>query len=179
MKTDTERDELFNSEGFAKTVCSHIAQGGSLIELATAHGVRYADLHSFMASDEKRYSSLIKAMSARSEYFIEELKKTLCTLSSLDIRDIYAEDGTIKPVHEWPDALGISVQSIEVNELWEGRGKEAEQVGVTKKIKFWDKTKSIEMLAKHLGMFVDRVSHTHTVSIEDLIEKSYLSKDTK
>lgn len=163
-------------DDFETLLFRHIAQGGLLTELASTWDVYFCDLYNHITSDPRLKELFERASKARIEFFIDDLKKQLKAISTLDIRQIYDKDGCIKPVEEWPEALGLTVQSIEVNELWEGKGNKRTQVGLTKKIKFWDKTKSIEMLGKTLSMFVDR--HEVTVSsLEDLIKKSYIDVD--
>jgi hypothetical protein len=50
-----------------------------------------------------------------------------------------------------------AIAGVEVTEEFEGRGAERKSVGFTKKVRFWEKTKALELLGKHLGIFKDRV----------------------
>jgi phage terminase small subunit len=67
-----------------------------------------------------------------------------------DLADVYFEDGTLKPVHEWPMVFrkGLVV-GIEVEEIFEGRGKDRVKVGEFKKLKFADRFRVKELIGKH------------------------------
>ena len=41
-----------------------------------------------------------------------------------------------------------------------GTGRDREKVGVTRKVKFWDKPRALELLGKYLKMFTDKFEHT-------------------
>lgn len=79
---------------------------------------------------------------------IEECAK----LAFSDIREVFNEDGTLKRVHDFPDGIAGAVSSIEVEELFEGVGKDRVWTGYVKKLKLWDKNPALEKLLKHLGL---------------------------
>lgn len=66
-----------------------------------------------------------------------------------DPEDIIDVDGAIKPFDQWPKAHRQFLSGIEVDELFDGKGEDREQVGYTKKIKFPDKLKAIQALGNH------------------------------
>ena len=74
-------------------------------------------------------------------------------MAEADISDVYNEDGTFKPVHEWPDVFRKGmVASVKAIETPEG--------AVIKEVKFIPREKTIEMVGKHVnvGAFRDKVS---------------------
>lgn len=93
----------------------------------------------------------------RVEVNADEVLRELVRISQSDIRKVFAEDGSLKPMSEWPDAIAACVASVEVDEIfdYEGSGKNRTKVlvGYTKKVKFWDKNKSLEMLGRHMKLF--------------------------
>ncbi len=69
--------------------------------------------------------------------------------------------GSLLPPQEWDDDLAAAIAGIEVVTRPTGE-KDADGRAVVEnvhKIKLWDKNSALEKLAKHLGMFVDRVEH--------------------
>lgn len=81
----------------------------------------------------------------------------LLRIARVDLSQAYDRDGNLKPIHEIPEDVRRAIAGIEIDELWEGHGKDKEQVGITRKVKFWDKVKSLELLGKHLKLWVERI----------------------
>jgi phage terminase small subunit len=77
-----------------------------------------------------------------------------------DIRKAFDDEGNFKPIHELDDETAAAVAGIEVDELFEGFGKDREQVGNTRKIKIADKKAALDSLFKHLGLFTDKLELT-------------------
>lgn len=89
----------------------------------------------------------------------DEILRELVRLSQSDIRKVFDEDGALRPMAEWPDAIAACVASVEVDEIfeYEGSGDDRKRVhiGYTKKVKFWDKNKALDMLGRHMKLFSD------------------------
>ena len=104
----------------------------------------------------------------------EDILAELLKVARLDLGVLYAEDGSLKPIHEIPEDARRAIAGIEIDELWEGSRDAREQVGVTRKVKLWDKLRALELLGKHLKLFVDRVDHTSNgQSLGELLTKSW------
>lgn len=97
----------------------------------------------------ERQQKLAEKHALTTESVIAELSKIV----HADPRKLFRDDGSMIPVHEWPDGMAGAVASVEVDELFIGSGKDREQIGHTKKIKLWDKNSAIEKAMKHLGLF--------------------------
>ena len=86
--------------------------------------------------------------------------KRLAEEAVADLGDLMAEDGSLKPIHEWPLIWrqGL-VAGIEVEDLFEGRGEDREKIGRVHKVKLSDRIKRIELIGKHVGVqaFKDRL----------------------
>lgn len=70
-----------------------------------------------------------------------------------DTRKLFGEDGRLLHPKDWPDEMAGAVASVEVDELFEGTGKDRKWIGYTKKVKLWDKNSGIEKAMKYLGLF--------------------------
>lgn len=99
----------------------------------------------------KRISEMKQEMQERTNITIDMVLVELWQIANADPGDAFDENNKIKPIRQMPEALRKTIQSIETYEDY----TEGVEVGQTQKIKFWDKTKALEMLAKHLGMFID------------------------
>ena len=77
-----------------------------------------------------------------------------------DIRKAFDEKGNFKPIHELDDDTAAALAGIEIDELFEGFGRDREQVGNTRKIRIADKKAALDSLFKHLGLFTDKLELT-------------------
>ncbi|SAI62909.1 Terminase small subunit [Bordetella trematum] len=81
-------------------------------------------------------------------------------IDQMDVLDIMTDRMELKPVSEWPKVWRQYLSGFDLSELFEGAGDDRALVGMMKKIRWPDKTKNLELLGRHLGMFKDRVEHS-------------------
>lgn len=88
--------------------------------------------------------------------------REMARIGFADTSQIFDEQGNIKPIKDWPPSLRRALAGVEVvkRNLTAGDG-EIDQV---LKVKFWDKPKVLEQMAKILQMFVEK--HEHSGGIE-------------
>lgn len=72
-----------------------------------------------------------------------------------DTRAAYNDDGTLKPISEWPDGLAAALAGFEQvrGNIDEGDGKFDPML----KVKWWEKTKALDMLMRHLALYKDKL----------------------
>lgn len=83
-------------------------------------------------------------------------------IDEMDALDILEDDGSIKPIREWPKIWRQFISGFEVVEMFAGKGDDKIIAGMLKKIKWPDKTKNLELIGKHVNVqaFRDRIEHT-------------------
>ena len=96
-----------------------------------------------------------KVISQQIDITRERVLQELAAVALSDIRRYYTAEGGLKPVHELDDEAAAAIASIESDELYEGSGKDREQVGVVRKLKRFDKLKALELLGRHKGLWND------------------------
>lgn len=84
---------------------------------------------------------------------IERTLREVARLSYSDIRKLYNENGTLKLPHEWDDDTAAAVAGLEVDELFDGAGKDREMTGYTRKAKIFDKNAALDKAMKHHGLY--------------------------
>lgn len=91
--------------------------------------------------------------------------RRLAAEADADVADLYNDDGSLKPVKEWPLiwrqglVAGLDVEEIKEDGL---------TVGQIRKVKLSDRIKRIELIGKHVGVqaFRDQVQTTGAISIQ-------------
>lgn len=91
---------------------------------------------------------------------LEELRR----LSFADIRGLFDEHGNLKPLHELTAEQAACIAGFEVikKNAEAGDGK----TDVVHKVRVIDKTRSLEMLAKHFALLTERIEHQGELTIK-------------
>ncbi len=151
-----------------------ISNGGNATQAAIAAGYtpKSAGQQGSRMSKVPHILSMIKArqdeLSTKYKLTTESVIAELDKIVHADLRTILNDDGSIKPPKDWPDGIAGAISGLEINELFEGVGKERMQIGFTKKIKLWDKGTALNMAMKHLGLLQDTLEVK--VSIADVLK---------
>lgn len=114
------------------------------------------------AKVSQRVMELQEEARERNAVTVDRVVQELAKVGFSDIRKLFTDTGHLLPPAEWPDEAAGAVSSVEVVTKQSGETDEDGRKAVehVHKIKVWDKNSALEKLAKHLGMFVDRVEHT-------------------
>lgn len=92
-------------------------------------------------------------------------------MAYLDPLEMYDENNCLRPIAEIPETLRRAIASIETKELFAGSGEDREMIGYTKTVKLWNKPGSLELHGKHLKLFTDKVEHSVSDSLAQLIKQ--------
>lgn len=128
-------------------------------------------------SIKARINELQAPTMARYEITAEKVITELYRIATCDISQAFNQDGSMKLMHEIPEDVRRAIQAVEIEQLFDGFGKDRAQIGHTKRIKFWDKTKALELLAKHFKLLTDKIEHTGSVTLEQLVAGSKKVED--
>jgi hypothetical protein len=163
---------LLKKPDFLDLICSHVANGSTLISFCQTLEVPYGRIANWIHSDPERERRYLASLEDRGEWAVERVIQELMRIATSDIRDIFNEKGGIKDPKDWPDGIAQAVAAIEVMEEFDGVGQDREHIGYTKRVKFWDKPKALELLGKNLKMFIERHEHSGNVTLAELVMSS-------
>jgi len=99
---------------------------------------------------------------ARVEVKADDVLRELLRLAGTDIGRAFDAQGRLLPLAQMPEDVRRAIASVEVLESDEGPG-------VVRKVKFWDKPRALELLGKHLRLFVDKVEHSASEDLAALL----------
>src|SRR5262245_16333963 len=109
--------------------------------------------------DEAKAKQLAKA-DLSAVRVLEELRR----IAFVDARQYFDDDGNLRPVSQWTPEMGSALAHFEVIK------KNAESgdghIDVIHKVKLWDKPKSLEMLARHFSLLVERTEASGGITIQ-------------
>ena len=84
---------------------------------------------------------------------VDEVVSEIAEIIRFDMGELFDESGNVKSILKMSETARKMITSIDIDEIWIGRGKDREQIGVTKKLKFINKLDAIEKAMKHLGAY--------------------------
>ena len=165
----TEAEKTFTSNPkIVDQLCADTSAGGTLLEFCELHKVRFGIISPWLYQDEARRKAYEAATLARGEWFENLIFKELRGIANLDIRGALNDDGSVKPVSQWPADLARAVSAFDVSTNTDKEGNTQEN----RKLKLIDKLRGIELLMKNRKMLSDRVELSGKVSLEQLVEQS-------
>jgi len=124
-------------------------------------------------SIKNRIAELTKPRTEAAGLTAERVLQEIQRISCCDIGQAFNEDGTLKPLKDMPEDVRRAISAIEIEEKREADSDDGKVFGTVKKIKFWDKNKAIEMAGKYHKLFTDKVEHSGSVTLEQLIDGSF------
>ena len=98
------------------------------------------------------------------EWVVERYRRIV---EGCDKRLFFNDDGSVKPPSQWSAEMGMAVQGFEVQEL----GDEGLAVSVSK-LRFQDAKAALDSLARHLGMFKDKVEVSVDESLAERLARA-------
>lgn len=98
----------------------------------------------------------------------EKILRELYDLATVDIHSCLDKEGELLPLNKWPANARKALASFEVSDIV----SKGETIGTLRKAKFTNKEKFLEMLARHLSLFKDKIEHDVSKSLEDILTEA-------
>lgn len=121
----------------------------------TAEQLAYQQLHK--TSVQTAIAKCMKAREVRTEITQDRVLAEYAKLAFLDPRRFYDEAGQLIAVNMLPADVAAALVGVDVIETYD---KESNSAITTKKVKFADKKGALDSVARHLGMFNDKIALT-------------------
>ncbi|MCU2458409.1 terminase small subunit [Enterobacter hormaechei subsp. hoffmannii] len=126
---------------------------------------------SVMMRDEriqKRIAELMEERNKRTRVSADYVLMRLVEIDQMDVLDILNDDGSLKPIREWPKIWRTTLSGFDLSSTIMNMNEDAIET-VLKKIKWPDKVKNLELIGKHVDVmaFKERLEVSGTVTIAD------------
>lgn len=131
---------------------------------------------SVMMRDEriqKRIAELMEERNKRLRVSADYVLLRLVEIDQMDVIDILNDDGTLKPVREWPKIWRTTLSGFDLSSTIMNMNETSIET-ILKKIKWPDKVKNLELIGKHVDVnaFKERLEVSGTVTIADRMAKA-------
>lgn len=93
----------------------------------------------------------IRKVEEHAEVTVAMVIKELHAIATTNLKDAFYEDGTLMPIDEMPESLQKAISGMKI------KGPTKEDISYIVEIKLWEKTKALELLGKHLAMWMDKL----------------------
>lgn len=137
---------------------------GTQAAIRAGYSKRSAEVTASRMLSKAMISEFIKAANDKRlekvELKADVVLQELLNIARVDISLAFDDFGNILPIKLMPENVRRAIAGIEVFEEYAGTGENRINIGQTKKIKFWDKNRALELLGKHLALFIERVEGT-------------------
>lgn len=119
----------------------------------------YAMGHALLKKTEiqEAIKDLEAAAAARAAISKDKVIRELARVAFFDPRKLYHDDGKPVGLDSLDDDTAAALVSMDIFEEYDYDDGNRVFIGYTKKYKWADKLRALEMLGKHLGMFTDKV----------------------
>ena len=116
-----------------------------------------------------------EALASRIEHVAAaDVVQAAAKLAFADIRKVFDDRGQLLEPSQWPDEIAQAIASVDV-QTSKPRGGAVEHVA---KIRTWDKTKALALLAKVMGMIEERHHHSHEITLLNVTTPTILMEMT-
>ncbi len=126
---------------------------------------------SVMMRDEriqKRIAGLMEERNKRNRVSADYVLMRLVEIDQMDVLDILNDDGSLKPIREWPKIWRTTLSGFDLSSTIMSMNEDSIET-ILKKIKWPDKVKNLELIGKHVDVnaFKERLEVSGTVTIAD------------
>ncbi|EFH1544859.1 terminase small subunit [Escherichia coli] len=122
---------------------------------------------------KKRIAELMEERNKRMRVSADYVLMRLVEIDQMDVLDILNDDGSLKPIREWPKIWRTTLSGFDLSSTIMNMNEDSIET-ILKKIKWPDKVKNLELIGKHVDVnaFKERLEVSGTVTIADRMAKA-------
>lgn len=122
---------------------------------------------------QKRIAELMEERNKRMRVSADYVLMRLVEIDQMDVLDILNDDGSMKPIREWPKIWRTTLSGFDLSSTIMNMNEDSIET-ILKKIKWPDKVKNLELIGKHVDVnaFKERLEVSGTVTIADRMAKA-------
>lgn len=152
-------------------------QSQAAIDAGFSHKTAHVKASVMMRDEriQKRIAELMQERNKRTRVSADYVLMRLVEIDQMDVLDILNDDGSLKPIREWPKIWRTTLSGFDLSSTIMNMNEDAIET-VLKKIKWPDKVKNLELIGKHVDVmaFKERLEVSGTVTIADRMAKARL-----
>lgn len=146
--------QLLADEEAFDWICARIASGDNLVNFCRELDIPYVAVNEWIQEDDDRRKQYKEALDLREAHLREVVIGELKRMLTVDLTQAFNEDGSPKRLQDIPDDVRQCIAGIELSDYPAPDGGR-----LIKKLRFWDKNKASELMAKHLKMLTEKHEH--------------------
>lgn len=122
---------------------------------------------------QKRIAELMEERNKRLRVSADYVLLRLVEIDQMDVLDILSDDGTLKPIREWPKIWRTTLSGFDLSSTIMNMDETSIET-ILKKIKWPDKVKNLELIGKHVDVnaFRERLEIDVKMTIAEKMAKA-------
>lgn len=122
---------------------------------------------------KKRIAELMEERNKRMRVSADYVLMRLVEIDQMDVLDILNDDGSLKPIREWPKIWRTTLSGFDLSSTIMNMNEDSIET-ILKKIKWPDKVKNLELIGKHVDVnaFKERLEINVKMTIADKMAKA-------
>ncbi|MCM7802355.1 terminase small subunit [Enterobacter kobei] len=122
---------------------------------------------------QKRIAELMEERNKRMRVSADYVLMRLVEIDQMDVLDILNDDGSLKPIREWPKIWRTTLSGFDLSSTIMNMNEDSIET-ILKKIKWPDKVKNLELIGKHVDVnaFKERLEIDVRMTIADKMAKA-------
>lgn len=122
---------------------------------------------------QKRIAELMEERNKRMRVSADYVLMRLVEIDQMDVLDILNDDGSLKPIREWPKIWRTTLSGFDLSSTIMNMNEDSIET-ILKKIKWPDKVKNLELIGKHVDVnaFKERLEINVKMTIAEKMAKA-------